>query len=137
MVQVPMRRFRPALAAAACMLAAAAHAQSTPVGGAQLQAWLDQKFSYAGLHHGSGCYLLNSADAQGRVLFLSCPNGWSGRIPGTARVQGDQMCTTFPIPNAPPGEECLTWHRVGESLVEQRDARGVNTTIFLLATLKR
>ncbi len=45
-----------------------ATAQTDLVTGSQLQIWLDQKFSYAGLHHGSGCYLLNTTDAQGRVL---------------------------------------------------------------------
>ncbi len=114
-----------------------ATAQTDLVTGSQLQIWLDQKFSYAGLHHGSGCYLLNTTDAQGRVLFLSCPNGWTAKIPGSSRVQGDMMCTSFPVPNTPPGEECLTWHRVGSAQFEQRDARGVNTSVFVLSALKR
>ncbi len=47
------------------------------------------------------------------------------------------MCTCFPVPNTPPGEECLTWHRVGSAQFEQRDARGVNTSVFVLSALKR
>ena len=124
---------------AAALLAAGApvaQAQTAAVGGAQLQTWLDQKFTYAGLHHGSGCYLLNTADAQGRVLFLACPNGWSAKIPGSARVQGDMLCTNFPVPNSAPGDECLTWHKAGDNLYEQRDAKGVNTSLYLLAPLK-
>jgi hypothetical protein len=114
-----------------------AHAQTPAIGGAQLQTWLDQKFTYAGLHHGSGCHFMNSADAAGRVLFLSCPNGWSAKLAGTARVQGEQMCTRFPVPNSPSAEECLSWHRRADGVIEQRDAAGISTTLYLLSELKR
>lgn len=68
---------------------------------------------------------------------MSCPNGWSARIPGSARVQGDTMCTRFPIPHTPDAEECLTWQRKGGGLYEQHDASGPNTTLHVLSELKR
>jgi hypothetical protein len=78
------------------------------VPGAQLQTWLDQKFSYAGVHHSSQCVVLNVAHADGRLLFIRCPNGWAEKLSGSARVVGDNYCTSFPIPNTPPGEDCVT-----------------------------
>jgi hypothetical protein len=99
------------------------------VPGAKLQTWLDQKFSYAGVHESSGCYFMNSADAKGRVLFLSCPNDWSAKLQGTARVAGDTLCTNFP---APAGEECLTWHAVGDSKFEQRSGSLKSTSLHVL-----
>lgn len=102
------------------------------VPGAQLKTWLDQNFSYAGRHISSGCYFMNSADASGRALFMSCPNGWSARIVGTARVAGDTICTNFPIPNQPPGEECLSWHATGDARYEQRRDGVVSTSLYVL-----
>ena len=104
------------------------------VSGAHLQTWLDQKFSYAGVHHPSQCVLLNVAQADGRVLFIRCPNGWAEKLSGSARVVGDEYCTSFPIPNSPPGEDCVTWHGVGQGIFEQRKGGALNTTVIMLPT---
>ena len=69
-------------------LAQSTAATGEKVLGAQLQTWLDQKFSYAGVHHPSQCVLLNVAQADGRVLFIRCPNGWAEKLRGSARVVG-------------------------------------------------
>lgn len=101
------------------------------VKGAQLQAWLDAQFSYAGLHRPSGCYLLNTGGVL-RTLFLSCPNGWNEKVVGTARVSGDMLCTKFPVPNTSGDEECLTWYGVGGDKYEQRKDGAVDTSLFVL-----
>jgi hypothetical protein len=102
------------------------------VNGQLLQTWLDQKFSYAGTHHASGCVILNTGIGGGRVLFIRCPNGWAEKLPGTARVVGDTYCTSFPIPNTPPGEDCVTWHSVGQWKFEQRKGGALDTSVILL-----
>ena len=129
-----------ALALAAALLsitttvvhAQAAGAASARVGGAELQSWLDQKFSYAGVHRPSQCVILNVAQAEGRVLFIRCPNGWAEKIAGTARVVGDTYCTRFPVPNTPAAEDCVTWHRVGPWRFEQRKGDVVDTSVVVL-----
>jgi hypothetical protein len=119
------------------MAAASAFAQGaipagTQVKGAQLQAWLDQGFGYAGVHRTSGCLLMNTAGGGRRVLFMRCPDGWSDRILGTAKVSGDSYCTNFPIPNSPPGDDCVTWHSLGDWKFEQRKGGAIDTTVILL-----
>lgn len=122
----------------AALLAAAAAAAQPPasggdrVSGAQLQSWLDQRFSYAGVHHPSQCVILNAAQGDARVLFMRCPNGWADKIGGHARVVGDTYCTTFPIPNTPGVEECVTWHGLGSGRFEQRKGGTRDTTVILL-----
>lgn len=102
------------------------------VTGSQLQTWLDQKFSYAGIHHPSGCVILNTGVENGRVLFIRCPNGWAEKLTGTARVAGDRYCTNFPIPNTPPGEDCVTWHSTGQWRFEQRKGNVLDTSVVVL-----
>ena len=102
------------------------------VTGSQLQAWLDQKFSYAGVNHSSGCLLLNTGEADRRVLFVRCPNGWAEKLVGTIRVVGETMCTNFPIPNTPPGDDCVTWHSVGQWKFEQRKGGALDTSVVVL-----
>jgi hypothetical protein len=130
---------RPVLAALVVLGSAAgmeASAQvAPPVGditGQQLQAWLDGKFSYAGVHNSSQCVILNVAAGAGRVLFIRCPNGWAEKLSGTARVVGDRYCTSFPIPNTPPGEDCVTWHSVGQWKFEQRKGSDLDTSVVVL-----
>jgi hypothetical protein len=120
-----------ALAWGACQAQAPVPA-GEQVAGPQLQAWLDQKFSYAGTHHASGCVVLNVAAGSGRALMIRCPNGWAEKLPGTARVVGDTYCTSFPIPNTPPGEDCVTWHSIGQWKFEQRKAGALDTSVILL-----
>lgn len=115
----------------------ASWAQSPPpdgasVSGSQLQAWLDEKFSYAGVHHPSGCLILNTAADSGRVLFIRCPNGWAERLTGTARVTGDRYCTSFPVPNTPAAEDCVTWHSKGQWKFEQRKDGTLDTSVIVL-----
>lgn len=109
-----------------------APAAGQKVSGAQLQGWLDGKFSYAGIHKGSQCVLLNVAAAAGRTLFIRCPNGWAEKLNGTARVVGDSFCTSFPIPNTPAGEDCVTWHSLGQWRFEQRKGDELDTSVVLL-----
>jgi hypothetical protein len=128
------------LAAAFSVLGCGAMAQtsSLPAGqvsGALLQTWLDQTFAYAGVHLSSGCNFMNAGDTKGRVLFLSCPNGWSEKLVGTARVVGDTLCTNFPIPNQPPREECLTWHAMGEQKFAQRPEGAASTFLYVLSVV--
>jgi hypothetical protein len=113
-------------------LAQVAPAPGEKVSGAQLQAWLDGKFSYAGVNKASQCVIMNVANRAGRMLFVSCPNGWAEKLTGTARVVGDTYCTNFPIPNTPAGEDCVTWHSVGEWKFEQRKGNDLDTAVVVL-----
>lgn len=118
-------------------LATQAVAQMAPaagdkVSGAQLQAWLDAKFSYAGVNKASQCVILNVSQGAGRLLFVRCPNGWAEKLSGTARVVGDTYCTSFPIPNTPVGEDCVTWHSLGQWKFEQRKGNDVDTVVVVL-----
>lgn len=124
---------RAVTAAAFALSCGAALAQGVaPVPGAQLEAWLGQGLAYAGRHVGSGCHFMNSGGATQRVLQLSCPNGWAEKITGTVRVTGDRLCTSFPVPNQPPGEECVTWHALGDGRYEQRLNGQLSTLLTLL-----
>lgn len=107
-------------------------AEPGQVSGAQIQKWLDEGFSYAGVHRRSQCVIMNVAHASGRMLFMRCPNGWAEKIPGSALVKGDTYCTRFPIPNSTPGEDCVTWHSLGQGKYEQRKAGELDTTVILL-----
>jgi hypothetical protein len=125
------------LASLTAVVAVNAFAQNAPptgekVSGQQLQAWLDAKFSYAGVHKPSQCTILNVAQGAGRVLFVRCPDGWAEKLTGTARVVGDTYCTKFPIPNTPPGEDCVTWHSVGQWKFEQRKGDALDTSVIVL-----
>lgn len=136
-VQTSLRNFSPLLAVLSVMASLGANAQESPpagekVSGQQLQSWLDGKFSYAGVHKASQCTLLNAAQGTGRVLFIRCPNGWAEKLAGTARVVGDSYCTSFPIPNTTPGEDCVTWHSTGQWRFEQRKGDVLDTTVILL-----
>jgi hypothetical protein len=139
-MKLPMKQSRAWVMGIAGLLVASATsglAQSTAaagenVSGAQLQTWLDQKFSYAGVHHSSQCVILNVAQADGRVLFIRCPNGWAEKLSGTARVVGDSYCTSFPIPNSPPGEDCVMWYSAGQGRFEQRKGNELNTSVIVL-----
>lgn len=102
------------------------------VSGAQLQTWLDRRFSFAGVHHPSACVILNAGEGDRRVLFIRCPDGWTGKLSGTARVDGDNWCTRFPIPNTPPGDDCVTWHSVGAWRFEQRKGGTLDTSVIVL-----
>jgi hypothetical protein len=128
---------RRSLVATLATIALCAHAQEAPaigekITGQQLQAWLDAKFSYAGVHATSQCTILNVAQGNGRVLFIRCPNGWAEKLAGTARVEGDSYCTRFPIPNTPATEECVTWHSLGQWKFEQRKGSTLDTQVILL-----
>lgn len=103
------------------------------VSGAQLQQWLDRGFGFAGaVIRPHRCMLLNVAQGRDRVLFVRCPNGWAERLVGTIRVVGDSFCASFPIPNGPPGEDCVTWHSLGQWRFEQRkDGEPVVSVIVL------
>jgi hypothetical protein len=107
------------------------------VPGSRLQLWLDHRFTYAGVHHGSGCFFMNTAGSgQGRVLFMSCSNGWSAKMEGTVRVVGDTFCTNFPVPNQPQVEECLTWHAIaGDNRFEQRKGSYASTALTVLSVV--
>ena len=122
--------------AVALLLTPGAQAQTVgttdKVPAAQLQNWLDDGFSYAGVHKASQCVVLNVAQGSGRTLFIRCPNGWAEKISGTARVVGETYCTSFPIPNTPPGEDCVSWHSLGQGRYEQRKGNDVDTTVILL-----
>lgn len=121
------------LASAGTLVAAqTAPAVGERISGAQLQSWLDSKFSYAGVNKASQCVLLNVAQGGGRMLFLRCPNGWAEKLAGSARVVGDTYCTSFPIPNAPAGEDCVTWHSLGDWRFEQRKGNELDTTVIVL-----
>jgi len=113
-------------------LAQSTAASGEKVSGAQLQSWLDQKFSYAGVHQPSQCVILNVAHTSGRTLFIRCPDGWAEKLSGSARVVGDSYCTSFPIPNTPPGEDCVTWYSTGQGRFEQRKGNDLNTSVILL-----
>lgn len=131
------RRWAPVLIASAVTAGFDARAQEpVPAGekvsGRQLQAWLDGKFSYSGVHRPSQCVVLNVAQGAGRVLFIRCPNGWAEKLVGTARVVGDTYCTSFPIPNSPPGEDCVTWHSIGQWRFEQRKGDALDTSVVVL-----
>lgn len=132
------RRRRPiAVAMVLATAAAGAAAQLPPsvgerVSGAQLQAWLDARFSYAGVHRPSGCVVLNVAQGGGRMLFMRCPNGWAEKLSGTARVVDDTYCTSFPIPNMPAGEDCVAWHSLGGWRFEQPKGNEVDTSVIVL-----
>ena len=135
MTDQPLRRaatIGALLLAASLGATAQTAAGSDAVPGAQLQAWLDQKFSYAGVHRASQCVVLNVAQGDGRVLFIRCPNGWAEKLPGRARVVGDTYCTSFPIPNTPPREDCVSWHATGPGRYEQRKGAELDTTVILL-----
>lgn len=101
------------------------------VKGAQLQAWLDAGFSYAGLHQPSGCHLLSTGGVL-RTVFLSCPNGWNDKFVGTARVSGDMLCTKMPMPNTAGEEQCFLWYGMGGDRYEQRKDGVVNASVFVL-----
>lgn len=119
------------LAAQGCWAQAAVPA-GQKVSGQQLQKWLNTGFSYAGVHKASECVLLNTGDAARRVLFLRCPNGWADKLIGTARVVGDNLCTNFAIPNTPPGEDCVSWHSVGQWKFEQRKGDALEAAVVVL-----
>jgi hypothetical protein len=117
------------LAGALVFIGACAHAQTTTssavrVSGPHLQLWLDQKFTSAGVNHTSGCFFMTTGAANARVQFLSCPDGWSDTLKGSARVVGDTLCYTFPYPDQPLAERCREWYWVGDNKVEMR-ANGV------------
>jgi hypothetical protein len=113
-------------------LAQSAPAAGDKVTGTQLQAWLSGNFSYAGVNKASQCVILNVSQGAGRTLFVRCPNGWAEKLSGTARVVGDTYCTSFPIPNSPAGEDCVTWHSLGQWKFEQRKGNAVDTTVIVL-----
>lgn len=121
-----------ALAVGSNVWAENAPAVGAKISGQQLQSWLDAKFSYAGEHAESKCSLLNVAQDSGRVLFIRCPNGWAEKLSGSARVVGDLYCTSFPVPNTPQGEDCVTWHSVGQWKFEQRKGEALDTSIILI-----
>ncbi len=53
-------------------------------------------------------------------------------LSGSARVVGDTCCPSFPIPNTPPGEDCVSWHSVGAWKFEQHKGSGPDTSVPLL-----
>ncbi|MBI5276316.1 MAG: hypothetical protein HY854_07625 [Burkholderiales bacterium] len=117
------------------LAAAAAGAQSmggVQTTGSRLQLWLDSKFSYAGVDFASGCYFMNSHDAKGRALFISCPDGSSLKLLGKARVEGDRLCVEFP---APAGSECFTWHMMPDGRFQQRRDPIVTATGYILSVV--
>lgn len=132
-----IRHAMPAVAWLLVCAGANVAAQTAPaagqiIPGAQLQAWLEGGFSYAGVNRSSQCVLLNVAQGGRRMLFLRCPNGWAEKLEGTARVVGDTYCTRFPIPNTPPGEDCVTWHSLGDWRFEQRKGDVPDTVVIVL-----
>lgn len=83
--------------------AADAAAPAPQLSGQQLRQLLERRFAYAGRHHPSGCYFLNSASGEGRAESLYC-NGKTLKVAGRMRVEGDHLCGEFP---APVGSKCL------------------------------
>jgi hypothetical protein len=110
------------------------------VTGQQLQLWLDSKAAWAGVSHTTGCYYLSTwdgkgADGKGRYVQLNCPDGLADKFPGTMRVVGDKLCSTFKFPNRPVGEECLSWHRTGEARFEQQDGELKKNSVYMLSVV--
>jgi hypothetical protein len=102
------------------------------VSGVQLQSWLDQRVAFAGVNHQNACHLMTVGEAKARIMFLSCPDGFADKLQGSARVQGNMHCTTFPLPGRPVQEQCREWFKVGDNKYEAR-ANGVATsTQYLL-----
>lgn len=117
---------------------AIAQTSSLPAGqvsGAQLQAWLDGKATWAGLNHASKCTYLNSEHATKgrRLLFMTCPNGYAGRFEGKVQVKGDELCSSFA---QPVGDDCVTWHQVGDATFEQRSGGSTLNTVYMLLSSK-
>ena len=75
---------------------------------------------------------MNTGVSAGRVLFIKCPNDWAEKLTGTAKVAGNTLCTSFPIPNTPPGDDCVSWHSLGGWKFEQRKAGVRDTTVVIL-----
>ncbi len=126
-----------ALAVASAAVAGNAGAQQTGVApnqvpGSQLQLWLDQKFAYAGVNVSNRCYLMTAIHDTTNVQFLSCPDGYTAKLTGPARVVGNTLCTTFPYPDRPVAEQCREWHRIGENKYELRDKGSVISIQYIL-----
>lgn len=100
--------------------------------GFQLQIWLDQKFAYAGVNVINRCYVMTAIQDTTNVQFLSCPDGYTTKLTGPARVVGNTLCTTFPYPDRPVAEQCREWHRVGENKYELRDKGSVISIQYIL-----
>src|SRR5512140_3239018 len=118
--------------AALLSLESSAVAQTLPAGqvsGAQLQTMLDGKVNWTGLNHASKCVYLNSGYATERIMFMSCPTGYFGTFQGKAQVKGDELCSSFA---APVGDDCVTWHKVGDTTFEQRSGGSTRNTVFML-----
>lgn len=103
---------------------------SDQVSGPTLQLWLDQKVAYAGTLHGPGCYFMNAAKGEQRVIFFTCPDGNTRTLEGTVRVQGNEWCTSFPLQAA---NECVTWHALPDGRFAQKRDGATSASVYMLS----
>lgn len=100
------------------LLAAPALAQDrVKVPGAELQEWLSRYWVLAGTNDGNGCaFFVVSHSADNREQHYHCPNSGAGTGKGTARVDGDRLCSRWSYSNMV--ESCNEIYRVGENRYE-------------------
>ena len=87
--------------------------------GGELEQWLSSYHSYAGTNEENGCvFIVVSHSADRRIQYYDCPFG-AGIGKGTARVDGDKMCTKWDY--GAMLERCSEVYRLGEDRYEQND----------------
>ena len=104
---------------ASIAVAPAVAQEKVKVSGTELQTWLSRYWVLAGTNDKAGCvFFIVSHSAEKREENFHCPtSGWGVRQ-GTARVDGDRLCTKW----TNKSEICDEVYRVGENRYETRGA---------------
>ena len=110
--------------------AAAQATAGTRVTGAEIDGWFaTDQMAVAGIGTATRCHWITKGPSIARSQTVYCPGAEPFTVVGTAKVQGDQLCSVFTYPNGNRYEGCQDIYRVGDNKYEVR-VNGVVRNVF-------
>ncbi|MCU0967401.1 MAG: hypothetical protein MUF03_01050 [Rubrivivax sp.] len=119
------------------MLFAAAAMGQAPSGvqvtGAEMESWFAaDQMAAVGIAIANGCHWITKGPLDPRSQTLHCPGAASFIVMGVARIQDDQLCSSFSYPDGNKFEACQELYRVGENKYEARVNGVVRNVMYRL-----
>ena len=125
-----------AVAALAVLAGGSAFGQATAsvrVTGQELEGWFAaDQMAVAGVSTVNGCHWITKGPLGARSQTLYCPNGAPFTVIGVAKIQGDQLCSSFTYPDGNKYEGCQEIYRVGDNKYEIRVNGAVRNVFYRL-----
>ncbi len=118
------------------LLVTAAFAQAASgvrVRGADLESWFAaDQMAVAGIGTANGCHWITKGPLTARSQTIYCPGSAPFTVTGVAKIQDDQLCSSFNYPDGSKFEACQEIYQVGENKYEARVNGAVRNIMYRL-----